>query len=243
MPLKKISFIIPALNEAKIIAATISGLKAYDGSKEIIVSDGGSRDGTQGIARGTGALVVEHKSLERQTIAAGRNAGAKIASGDYFVFIDADVSIPDINSFFARALAHFEKRKKLVALTVSYRILPENATLADRFVFGMLSFSFFLFNNILHVGVAGGEFQMIKREAFWKVGGFNERLVAAEDGDMFSRLSKIGRTYCDPYICIYHSGRREHAVGWPRLIYQWMRNYLTVQFFKRSWSKEWDEVR
>jgi predicted glycosyltransferase involved in capsule biosynthesis len=130
-----------------------------------------------------------------------------------------------------------------VALTVGYKIVPENATLADKIIFKLLSLSFVLFNNFLHVGVSGGEFQMIKREVFEKLRGFNEKLVAAEDGDMFSRLGKVGRTRCDISLSIYHSGRREHAVGWPRLLFQWMRNYLMVQIFGRSWSKEWTEVR
>ena len=71
MKQSKISFIIPALNEAKIIGSTIDGLKAYSGPKEIIVSDGGSRDGTPSIARNAGAVVTEHRDAERQTIAAG----------------------------------------------------------------------------------------------------------------------------------------------------------------------------
>jgi len=243
MKQSKISFIIPALNEAKIIRSTIDGLKAYSGPKEIIVSDGGSRDGTPSIARNAGAVVTEHRDAERQTIAAGRNAGAKLANGDFFVFVDADVTISDIDNFFAKAFQNFENDNKLVALTCGYKILPEKATLADKIIFKILSLNFVIFNNFFHVGLSGGEFQMIRSEAFQKLHGFNQSLVAAEDGDMFSRLGKIGRTKCDISLSIYHSGRREHAIGWPRLIYQWMRNYLTVQFFRRSWSKEWTEVR
>lgn len=240
---KKISFVIPTLNEGKAIKATIDGLKKYHGDMEIIVSDGGSKDDTVKLARLNADKVAVHEVKERQTIAAGRNAGAKLGDGDFFVFVDADVTIPDIDDFFAKALRHFERNQKLVALTVGYRIVPENATIADRVIFKLLSLSFVLFNNVLHVGVSGGEFQMIRREAFLKLKGFNEKLVAAEDGDMFSRLSKIGRTKCDISLSIYHSGRREHIVGWPKLLFQWMRNYLMVQFFGRSWSKEWTEVR
>ncbi|MES2059706.1 MAG: glycosyltransferase [Patescibacteria group bacterium] len=238
-----ISFIIPTLNESKAIEATLKCLKGYGGECEIIVSDGGSADDTVAIAKKYTDKVVIYQGDKRQNIAMGRNAGAKIAKGDFLVFLDADVTIFDIDNFFKEAFANFELRKKLVALTVGYKILPENETLADKVVFKILSLNFVLFNNYLHVGVSGGEFQMIKRESFEYVKGFDEKLVAAEDGDMFARLGKIGRTRCDINLSIYHSGRREHAIGWPRLIHQWMGNYISVQLFRRSISTEWEQIR
>ncbi len=238
-----ISFIIPTLNESKAIENTLKCLKGYSGESEIIVSDGGSTDGTIDIARRYADQVVVYKGEKRQNIAGGRNAGAKVAKGDFLVFLDADVTIFDIDTFFKRAFLNFEKRKKLVALTVGYKILPANETLADKIIFKILSLNFVLFNNYLHVGVSGGEFQMIKREPFEFLHGFDERLVAAEDGDMFSRLGKVGRTRCDISLSIYHSGRREHAIGWPRLIMEWNMNYIMVQLFRRSVSKEWKQVR
>ena len=239
----KISFVIPTLNEGKAIEGTLKCLLEYSGPKEIIVSDGASKDDTVAIAKRYGAKAVVHDGSYRQTIAGGRNAGAREATGDFLVFIDADVSIFDIDNFFEKAFKNFEKNKKLVALTVSYKILPENETFLDMVVFKALSLSFVLFNNILHMGVSGGEFQMIKREVFEKVNGFDEKLVAAEDGDMFSRLGKVGRTRCDAGLTIYHSGRREHKIGWPKLIFQWMSNYIGVMFFRRALSKEWEEIR
>ncbi len=238
-----ISFIIPTLNEGKAIEKTLKCLKGYSGECEIIVSDGGSHDDTVEIAKRYTDKATVYTGKVRQNIAGGRNAGAKIAKGEYLVFLDADVTIFNIDEFFKRALANFEKRKKLIALTCGYKILPENETLADKIIFKILSLNFVLFNNILHVGVSGGEFQMIKRESFEYVHGFDEKLVAAEDGDMFSRLGKIGRTRCDIGLSIYHSGRREHAIGWPRLLLEWNTNYIMVQLFRRSHSKEWQQIR
>jgi glycosyltransferase involved in cell wall biosynthesis len=238
-----ISFVIPTLNEGKAIEGTLKCLKAYSGECEIIVSDGGSHDNTVEIARRYTDKVVVYQGEKRQNIAGGRNAGAKIAKGEYLVFLDADVTIFNIDEFFQRALSNFQKRKKLIALTCGYKILPENETFWDKVIFKILSQNFVLFNNYLHVGVSGGEFQMIKRESFEYVHGFDEKLVAAEDGDMFSRLGKIGRTRCDIRLSIYHSGRREHAIGWPRLLRQWMGNYIMVQLFRRSMSSEWEQIR
>jgi GT2 family glycosyltransferase len=100
-----------------------------------------------------------------------------------------------------------------------------------------------LLNNIFGIGAAGGEFQMMSVEAFRKVGGFNEKLAAAEDMDLFRRLSKMGRTRFEKRLTVYHTGRRAHTVGWPRLVWEWFTNSVSVWVFKRSASKEWKEIR
>ena len=84
---------------------------------------------------------------------------------------------------------------------------------------------------------------MIVTDAFMRVGGFDESLAAAEDMDLFRRLSKVGRTRFEPGLTVYHTGRRAHATGWRRLIWEWFTNTTSVWFFKRSASKEWKEIR
>ncbi len=98
-------------------------------------------------------------------------------------------------------------------------------------------------NNVLHIGTGPGEFQMVKASAFRSLGGYNERLVASEDHDLFMRLAKIGETRLDPSLVVYETGRRAHAVGWLRLFTTWIVNGITVTFFNRSVSKEWKEIR
>ena len=100
-----------------------------------------------------------------------------------------------------------------------------------------------IMNNFLGMGAATGEFQMIKKEAFLKINGFDEKLVTGEDDDIFRRLSKIGKTRLEMSLIAYHSGRRAHSVGWPRLLYTWTKDTLSVWFFHKSVSKEWKEVR
>ncbi len=242
MSLNKISFIIPVLNEEKIIEKLLKYLSSYKGEKEIIVSDGYSTDKTVEIARKY-ARVVEHDGSFRQTIGAGRNAGAKIAKGDYFIFLDADVFIPDINIFLEKALKFFEINKKLVALSVSVRVFKENETLADKIIFSCLNFYNYFLNNIIGTGVAPGEFQMVKKEVFEKVYGYDEKLTASEDYDFFRRVAKVGKTYIAKDLIIYHTGRRAHKIGWPKLLSQWILNGLYVLLIKKSFSKEWKEIR
>lgn len=88
----KISVIIPAYNEEKIIAKTIRTVKKYSSNQvaEIIVSDGGSSDRTVDVAQAEGAKVVISPKGGR---APQMNYGASKASGDILYFLHAD-SIP-----------------------------------------------------------------------------------------------------------------------------------------------------
>jgi GT2 family glycosyltransferase len=96
---------------------------------------------------------------------------------------------------------------------------------------------------VFHVGGAGGEFQMITAEAFKEVGGFDERLTASEDMDLFRRLSNIGRTRFVNRLTVWHTGRRAHAIGWPRLLLSWFTNSVSVFVFGKSTSREWTVIR
>ncbi len=103
-----ISIIIPTKNEESVIEKTLTSLKNnLSLPHEIIVTDGASTDKTVEIAKKYADKVVEHAGPERQTIAAGRNAGAAVAAGDFLAFMDADCSVTHSGEFFATALEDF----------------------------------------------------------------------------------------------------------------------------------------
>ncbi len=239
-----ISFIIPTLNEEKVLAETLKLLKkATVTDYEIIVSDGGSTDQTVSIAKNYASKVAENTTGHRQTIAEGRNAGAAMAKGDYFVFMDADVHLPNINAFILNILDDFNRNKDLVAVAVYFKVFKDEATFGDKMFFNTINMVYFIMNNVLHIGAAGGDFQMMKAEAFRKVGGYDIRLAAGEDNDMFTRLAKIGRTWVDSGLYVLQTSRRAHQTGWPILLMTWFGNAIFARFFHRSMSKEWKVIR
>lgn len=237
-----ISIIIPTKNESRILATTLEKISKYSGDKEIIISDGGSSDGTIDIAKKYTEKLLVHSGKKRQNISQGRNTGAASAKGDYLVFMDADTSISDLDAFFSKALLMFKKNPKLGALTATIKVLPGLETFGDKLVFGFMNLLHRFYNNICRIGASTGEFQMMRKEVFNDTGGFNETFTAGEDYDLFRRISKKYKTVMEPSLIVYHTGRRGHTIGWPRLLSQWFMNYFLTTFLKRSVDK-WDEIR
>lgn len=239
-----ISIVIPTLNEEKCIRKTITSFGAHFAMPhEIIISDGHSTDKTLAIARECGATVVEYNEPKRQTIAEGRNAGAAQARGEYLVFLDADCTIPNPDHFFSVIMKHFEADPKLVAVNVAIHVEKQSRTTMDFLVYFFFNHYLQLLNNVFGFGMAAGEFQMIRKDVFDKLGGYNGKLVASEDVDLFARLSRAGRVKTVGGLTIYHTGRRAHKIGWPKLLSQWIVNSVSLFLRNKAHSKEWIPIR
>jgi glycosyltransferase involved in cell wall biosynthesis len=241
-----ISIIIPTLNEENIIEKTLSSLKkTLTIPHEIIVSDGKSKDLTVEIANKLADKVIVHDGLTRQTIAAGRNAGAAAMSkeSDFAVFIDADCTIFEPDQFFTRILERFNSDHDLVAMNTAIRVLPEFETTSDMIIFSVFNQYLRLVNNVFGFGISAGEFQMIRKESFDKIGGYDTSLVAAEDVDIFRRLTRMGKVRFENCVTIYHTGRRAHKIGWPKLLTLWILNPLWMMIRGKAYSREWKPIR
>lgn len=239
-----ISVIIPTLNEASVIEKTLEQFRSCRTRHvEVIVSDGGSADGTPALAEKYADVVVVHKGGKRQTIAGGRNAGAREAHGDLLAFFDADITIADPDSFFEKAEEVFRTRPDVVALTGNLRVLLPQETRSDWFFFSLINYAYLFLNNVLRMGAASGEFQMMRRDVFQKLGGYREDLAVAEDQEFFRRLARAGKTHFDRRLTVYHTGRRIHKVGWPKILSLWILNGIFVPLFGRSFNSVWKEIR
>ncbi len=87
-----LSIVIPALDEAPSLARLLPELEARSAGCEVIVVDGGSRDGTLEIARRHARVrwLGSERGRARQM-----NAGARAARGDALLFLHADTRLPE----------------------------------------------------------------------------------------------------------------------------------------------------
>lgn len=83
-----ISIILPAKNEAAAISATVTGIRQHYPDAEVIVVNDGSSDSTAEVAEAAGARVVHHPYSKGN--GAAIKTGARTASGEVIVFMDAD---------------------------------------------------------------------------------------------------------------------------------------------------------
>ena len=162
----KYSFIIPTLNEEKLLPILLEQISSskldekYD--YEIIISDGGSNDSTIEEAKRYTDKIIQHTNNARQTIAEGRNSGANIADGDVYIFIDGDIVFENINRFMKKVDKIF-KEKKYLAMTCYINIAPSDRVLSDRIFLNFYNWYFRILNNI-GVGMGRGECQIIPKK-------------------------------------------------------------------------------
>ncbi len=234
------SIIIPAKNELENFKRNLKQFDALRGkfTFEIIIADGGSKDGSIEYARPlTDKIEINY---DKETIAEGRNRGARVATGDIFAFFDAAVQIDKVPDFFEYVLKRFED-PNIVAVIPNVGIYPDEATRMDTIVSGFIN-RLIRFCNAMGWGAGKGEAQIMRRSAFEKIHGYNETLVAAEDNDLMRRLAKVGKVISAPNLNVYDDPRRYRKLGYPRVIMQWILNQLSVIFFGHSYSKEWKRV-
>ena len=199
-----VSVVIPTLNEAACIEATIASLRRQ-GRVEIIVADGGSHDGTPSFAQAADEVL---------TVARGRaaqmNAGAARAWGEHLLFLHADCVLADgAMTALQRALSRPSVVAGCFSLLVQapgwfYRSIDACASARVRLT-GI---------------VYGDQGLFMRRDDFFRLGGF-PKVNFLEDVLFGQRLRREGRIVVLPQR-IFVSPRRWRKVGMER---QTLRNW------------------
>jgi glycosyltransferase involved in cell wall biosynthesis len=241
----KYSIIIPTLNEEVLLPKLLVQLNDEELKKlyqyEIIISDGGSTDRTLEIARKFSDEIVLKEDHAPQNIAAGRNAGAKLASGDIIIFLNGDVILSDAFYFFKYLEKHFAN-SDYFAFTCDVWIYPEEEKLTDK-IFHTIYNNYFWILNYVGVGMGRGECQVIRRDVFSQVGGYSEKCAAGEDFELFKRIRKLGKILFSKNVYVYESPRRFRRFGYTNVTLSWIVNSFSVIFKKRSIHSKWEQVR
>jgi len=243
------SIVVPTLNEVKRLGLLLEALGPDRRSRhdlEVIVSDGGSSDGTLEIALNLADRTVVHESPPRQTIAGGRNAGAQAARGRLLLFLNADVRLPDdIDGFLSDLL---DAAERAGAATCRVAVHPSEATSADRLLLGACDALFFGMNRV-GLGMARGECHAVRTSVFRAVGGYDEALAAGEDFDLFRRIAVWGRRTRAARIdflwgwTLWEDPRRYRKLGYTRTLLTWFGNSISITFTGRSYSRTWEPIR
>jgi glycosyltransferase involved in cell wall biosynthesis len=202
-----ISFIVPAYNEERLLGTTLRALHAAAQAAgepyEVVVADDASTDRTCAVAEGYGARVVR---VAHRQIAATRNAGARAARGEWFVFVDADTVVnAAVVGAAVRALRGGAAGGGAVVQFDGH--VPRWAGL-------MLPVLVRLFRLARW---AAGCFLFCTRAAFEAAGGFDERLFGSEEIAMSRALKRQGR-FVILRQAVITSGRKVRAhSGWEML--------------------------
>ncbi|MDR0582883.1 MAG: glycosyltransferase [Treponema sp.] len=174
----KVSIIIPALNEEQMLPRLLDSIKVQDfDDYEVIVADAHSKDRTREIAAEYGCRVVDGGLP-----AAGRNAGASAACGDFLFFLDADVVLPQ--GFIRNVYDEMQDRYFDLA---TCEIRPLSDYRLDRIIHRMMNLAVLL--NLWLDPKAFGFCIFVTRRLFERVGGFDETIYVAEDNDFVKRAS------------------------------------------------------
>jgi len=238
----KVSFIIPALNEEKRIAILIDNIKKLDENYnyEIIVADGNSTDKTREIAEKMGAIIIRDNMDAPKTIANGRNSGASLASGEIFIFCDADTVMKDPKIFLTEVFSVF-KNPIIIGGAPRLSIFPDETNWKDK-IFHSLFNNIVRFSFMTKTPICGGQCQIVRRSSFRKVNGYNVNIVHEEDSDFFKRLRKIGKLHFFSKLVVYESPRRYRKVGYITLLLQGVYSLVYQQIFKKNVFKEWKRI-
>lgn len=202
----RLSVVMPALNEAAGINATLQRLAPWRArGVEVIVVDGDSQDGTaSAAASGASRVLAGPRGRARQM-----NAGAALAQGQTLLFLHADTQLPaDADTLIEQALSggrvwgRFDVRiegsspmLRVVAVMMNLRSRCSGIATGDQAIF-------------------------VRADVFRQLGGYAEQPLM-EDIELSRRLLAVSRPACLRQRAVT-SGRRWQTHGvWPTIFLMW----------------------
>jgi len=209
-----LSVIIPTLNEEKYLPLLLESIKKQDFKPrtrtssvrgmdyEIIVADAGSTDKTVEIAKSYGCKVVVGGLPAK-----GRNEGAKVAQGDIFLFLDAEVVLSE--NFIEKALSEFKERKLGIA---SCGLEPITGNKIYKLSYDLLyNWPVRFLENVFPYA---SNFILVKREVHQRIKGFDEEIKLAEDHSYARKAAEITKFGFLKSVKLTLSPRRFQYEGW-----------------------------
>ena len=218
------SIIIPTYNEEEYLPVLLESIKEQDfDDYEVIVADANSTDRTREIAEEYGCIVVDGGLP-----GVGRNNGAKVAKGEYLLFLDSDLQLTE--DYLRDVLYEFQIENVGIAIT---QMKPLSNKVQDKIFHDFANYFMISVEKIKPHG-AGCYGIIAKRELHEKCGGFDESLTFGEDTDYIERLAKEERFKVLRNAKIGVSTRRLEEEGITTLIQQYGKSTVNDFLGRRS---------
>jgi rSAM/selenodomain-associated transferase 2 len=206
-----VSVIIPTYNEAVSIAPVLERLKQVRGEFEVLVADGSSTDQTAEIVREMAAAFPKPLRLVEsvRNRAIQLNQAAQVARGDAFLFLHADIFVP---------------QETLESVNASLRdptVIGGNFQIAFQGDTAVEKFFTWCYRVRRPLGIYYGDSGVfVRRDVFERLGGFKPMPIM-DDYEFVRRMERAGRTVClKPPMLV--SDRRWRVQGlWPTL-FSWV---------------------
>jgi glycosyltransferase involved in cell wall biosynthesis len=224
------SIIIPAHNEEKYIASTLTHIKNLEYPKEFfetLVIENGSNDKTYEVSKKFDDRNIRTMSVSLKGVSKAKNFGVSVmcANSDWIVFLDADTHLKkdflkDLNAF----LRKNEKKNFAIGTTEVYPI--ENKSWYANAWFWLYNWGHKNTNTSYAIQIAKASLKNKAR--------FDEGIVLAEDLKYIKNLLPFGNFFYFNTKTVETSTRRFEAVGWNKQFIKWNWDALMFKFFKKA---------
>ncbi|MBN2331461.1 MAG: glycosyltransferase family 2 protein [Candidatus Aenigmarchaeota archaeon] len=229
----RVSVIVPAYNEKKLLPGCLESLKSQSHPCEIVVCDNGSTDGSIKIASKYADKVVVEK---RRGALFALNTGLQNASGDLLAITGADCIVPPdwVETF----VKQFGKHDVIGC----YGPVDPLEDRHGRY-FSLMNYAE---KACIRLGlwfvIQGANF-MVRKEIMEKAGYFDPSVEVFEENGMFRKIKKLGKVRFVSKNPIKASTRRVDECGKLHLILFGLRQMLSLTVSRRTDTSRFKVVR
>ena len=228
----KISVIIVNYNGKKLLEKCLESLFKIDYNNfEVILVDNNSTDGSMEFVTKNYPKIIVIKLDSNKGFAEPNNIGAKIAKGEYLLFLNNDTVTT--TNFISEMVKVLEKDEK-IAICQSLLLKPDgNIDSSGDFIdkMGIVYNSKTKTDEIKEISSARGACMLIRKKIFDKLGGFDEKFFFSfEDVDLGWRSWILGyKVVIVPNSIVYHSAGKTSSNFKPEVAFHGLKNQLSMK--------------
>ena len=230
---KQVTIVIPTYNEEKYIARTLYAIAAQSGTSgiKIIIADAKSTDNTRLIASTISfELGLDLEIIDGGLPAVGRNAGARLTTTPYVLFLDADVTFTHRHAIKEAFNEIATGKYEMVATTPIYK---GDFDIRASIMFYLNKHVTWFLSKTEPFAIGG--FTMVSRRIFNSLGGYDEKATQSEDW-LLSKQIKPNK-FKLIFDLITQDNRRFKRYGYfsmIKLLYTNWRNRNNIQHFYKD---------